>query len=656
MSHLFPNTNANTLKFIHATKKIDLGFMRPLQEKYLHDNLFNSIVNSELANDNRITIIPAGTNAGKSTVITKITIPSVIQRDSSVKTIVFTSPDSGCVSGPYHKFHAEWNERRIQCDDGKIKTIRARCKNEIKKSWELHELTPENVVDVWFVSTQWLGRIWGSYRDPAVPKNIGVPQYIFVDEIHFGMGTIDATTIFYDQGRNNKNFDPKWLPTINGMAVAGSRVLGYTGTATVSQQGGTTLGAKVFKSLAPMPEYKNTSVFAEMTPIKPDFNSSTYRSELLNTYDLSKLTYEMTVEKCDKFVNDIDVETWKKAMEIDIVKIIPGAFFKFGRYDAGKSIPLYKTRGRRNDFINFGKSLQADIGIVTSDEKVYFKTGHNQYNNCNDAYDIIDLANNKSNIIDPFLLGVVMQGNMGWDIPRLKQISFLGYPSAKNVCLMQLQTMARAKRLLCGVYDHTDKARQIAELDVSTEQKILLAKYVVFVNTVKIVIPNDSSLLDVAFDQFRQNMHTPNEGLDLYLTIIRTHVPVEKNNVTKVIKPHFNMGYDPGSQNQMNKKDYCQHCTDLGLVDDKGVTLCKIIGGRLAADLAQRKLKRKLTDDEFNFHWKRQLKCDHLNGKRDDNRPENLYTRCGISDALKTSINEDYLNKYDQTGKRVNGD
>jgi hypothetical protein len=84
----------------------------------------------------------------------------------------------------------------------------------------------------------------------------------------------------------------------------------------------------------------------------------------------------------------------------------------------------------------------------------------------------------------------------------------------------------------------------------------------------------------------------------------------------------------------------------LGLVNDKGVTYCKLIGRTLADDLAQRKLKRKLTDAEFNMHWKRQLKCDHLNGKRDDNRPENLYTRCGISDALKTSINEDYLNDY----------
>jgi hypothetical protein len=116
------------------------------------------------------------------------------------------------------------------------------------------------------------------------------------------------------------------------------------------------------------------------------------------------------------------------------------------------------------------------------------------------------------------------------------------------------------------------------------------------------------------------------------------------------------MGYDPGSQNKMNKKDCCQHCTDLGLVDDKGVTFCKLIGRVQADDLALRKLKRKLTDDEFNMHWKRQLKCDHLNSDRTDNRPENLYTRCASSDALKTSINEDYLTKYDQNGKRVNGD
>ena len=53
-----------------------------------------------------------------------------------------------------------------------------------------------------------------------------------------------------------------------------------------------------------------------------------------------------------------------------------------------------------------------------------------------------------------------------------------------------------------------------------------------------------------------------------------------------------------------------------------------------------------MTDAEFNEYWKGQLKLDHLNCKRDDNRPENLRTRCGISDALKTIIKEDYLKSY----------
>jgi hypothetical protein len=641
MSHLSPKT----IKLSTATKQIDLAFMRPLQRQYLHDEIFKSISASDLANDQRITVVPAGTNAGKSTVITKITIPHVVYLDSSVQCITFTSPDSGCVDGPYHKFHAEWNGKRITCADGTIKQFRARRKDDIKLSWMIGEATSDYIVDVWFISTQWLRQIWGEYSEPLVPKSIGVPQYIFVDEIHFGMGTIDATTIFLDQGRNNKNFDPKWLPTIYGMAIAGSRVLGYTGTATVSQQGGTTLGAGVFKSLTPMKEHKNTSVFAEIAPIKTDLQSYTYRSELMNTYDLSKSVYGSSVDKCNKFVKEIDVDTWQKAMDIGIVQVMPGAFFKFGREDASKAIPLYSTRGRRNDFITFGGSLNADIGIVTSGEKKYFKPTFGRQ--LKDAYSIIKEANDSTNIIDPFLLSVIMQGNMGWDIPRLKQISFLGYPSAKNVFLMQLQTMARAKRLLCDIYDHTDKARQIAELDISTEQKILLAKYVVFVNTVHIVIPNGAPLLDRAYDEFRKNMHTPNQGLDLYLDIINTHVPVtKKNNVTK---PHFHMGYNPGSQNQANKKDYCEHCTKLGLVNDKGVTLCEVLGRELANDLAE----RKLTDAEFKHYWKGQLKLDHVNSIRTDNRPENLCTRCGISDALKTLINKDYLGKYDANGNKA---
>jgi hypothetical protein len=120
-------------------------------------------------------------------------------------------------------------------------------------------------------------------------------------------------------------------------------------------------------------------------------------------------------------------------------------------------------------------------------------------------------------------------------------------------------------------------------------------------------------------------------------------VPVKKkDNTVKVTAPHFHMGYNPGSQNQKNKKDYCEHCTDLGLVNDKGITLCKIIGRVQAEDEAG----RKLTDDEYYEFWKGQLKLDHLNGVRTDNRPENLYTRCGTSDGLKTLIHKDYLNDY----------
>jgi hypothetical protein len=625
-----------------TTKQIDLAFMRPLQKVYLHDNLFKSIDDSTLSNDNRITIVPASTNAGKTTVICRITIPCIIHMDSSARTIVFTSPDSGCVDGPYNKFYSEWHGNRIRCVDGKIKTIRVRRKDEIKKSWALNEQTSDDIVDVWFVSTQWLGHIWGAYRDPRFTKGIGVPQYVFVDEIHFGMGTIDATTIFADQGRRNKNFDPKWLPTIVGMANAGARVIGYTGTATNSQQGGTTLGAKTFKTLAAMPEHKNTSVFANEFPLKSTWSTDKYcLVELVNTYSLSKSNYELMVSECNKFFNEIEAVTWEKAMDIGIVKVIPGAFFKFGRYGGAKSLSLNSIQ---KDFAKFVSSLKSHIGIVTCKIKTYSTKGFSiSGTRYKDAYSVIELANAKRNQTHPLLLNVINQGNMGWDIPRLKQISFLGYPSAQNVCLMQLQTMARAKRLMCGVYDHNDKAREIAELDVSTEQKILLAKYVVFMNTVNIVIPNGAHLLDNAYTQFRQNMYTPDEGLDLYLKIIKTHIPVtKKSNVMPFTNPHFHMGYDPGSQNQANKKDYCQHCTDNKWINNEGIPDCEVLGRKQANDIAG----RVLSDDDFRQYWKGQLKVDHLNGIRTDNRPENLYTRCGSSDALKTLIQKDYLNTY----------
>jgi len=626
--------------------------MRPLQKKYLHDNVFQSLDESEKLNDHRITIVPAGTGSGKSTIVTKITIASIISRDPNAKCIIFTSPDSGCVDGPFSSFVREWNGKKITCADGSVKEIRARQKDEIVKSWAVGEKTSNDVVDVWFVTTQWLGLKWKEYRNPNIlQKNIGIPDYIIVDEIHFGMGTINATTIFEDQGRNNKNFDPKWLPTIYGMAVAGSRVIGYTGTATKSQRGGTVLGASVFKTLDRMPESKNTSVFAETLPIEPLVNSAYIVQDVSNTYELAKLQYELTVSKTLQFFKDIDQDTWVKAEAIGISKLMPGSFFKFGRCDATTSIPLEHDpmsrvrKGQKKDFLDYSSDIGADSGIVTSDQKSFHpnKGGVNYHYTAND---IINRANSSSVAQNPLTLGVIMQGNMGWDIPRLKQVSFLGHPSAKNVHLMQLQTMARAKRLVHGVYEHNTKAVEIAELDVSMQQKELLARYVVFSNTVNIVVPKYAHLLKSAYSEFKQHMHTPAEGLDLYLNIIKTHVPT-KSNVSKMTKPHFHMGYNPGSQNQASKKDYCQHCTDLGLVTDKGDTLCSIIGRVQANDIAE----RRLSDEEFKEYWKGQLKLDHLNGVRTDNRPENQYTRCGISDALKTLIKKDYLNTY----KKVDG-
>jgi hypothetical protein len=657
-------------KVIPVYKKIDLDFMRPLQRKYLHDNLFASIDKSVLTNDRRITMVPAGTNAGKSTVITKITIPTMIERDSKASTIIFTSPDSGCVQGPYKKFKIEWDGKQIKCNDGTVKTIRAMNKDEVNLAFKAKTDSASDIVEVWFVSTQWLRGIFGEYYDKnyAIVRdfaNIGipVPDYVIVDEIHFGMGTINRDTIFHDQGRNNKNFDPKWLPTIFGMAVAGARIIGYTGTATLSQRGGTTLGADVFISIDKMPENKNTSVFAEVCPVVPEISANYISQDVANVYELSKINYESMVIKCLGFFRDIDKDTWDKASKVDIVPIMVGGFFKFGRVDATKSVPLnhnpYSTqkRGKKANFYNYMLGLRGDAGVTTSDEKVYAtynktkaKFDSHFYEN---AYSVIESANWQPNTMRPLGVAVNMLGNMGWDIPRIKQIAFLGYPSAKNVHLMQLQTMARAKRLVCGVYDHTDKAKQIAELDISKEQKVLLAKYVVFVNTAHVVFSDYVPLLNKAYSEFRKDMHTPAEGLELYLNIIETHVPVNKNNVTKLNRtkaPRYAEGYIAGSLNQTYKKHHCEACMAAGSIDSTtGKTLCEVSARKV------REFERGtvFSDIEWDDTWFHTLALDHKNGNRNDYSPDNLITRCPTNNGVKTYDSKDYLGKYDDDGNKV---
>lgn len=636
----------------NSVSLVNVNLLRPEQKEFLHDNLFKALEASFFTNDTRILINQAPTGRGKSFVIVNVTIPSLIQQYPHTKHIVVTSPDMGCVDAPHQKFKELWHNKVITNRLGNKVRIRVLDRAGIKADIASEDdiVSAEPIVSVAFLSTQMVNMLWGQYTDPSVKPTdytVAVPDFVLVDEIHYGMGTISWETIFADQGRNNKNFQPHWLPILVKLSTLGCKVIGYTGTPTKSQQGETDQGSKVFHRLEVMPKTKdNTAIvrgWYSATPEKILIDFSSYIEQ-----ELANVT---------KLMSDIDADTWSKASDFGISKIMPGMLYKYGQENATNGLPLKRLQNPKDSheakFKKWAKKIGADYGIVTSQNKEYQKTGNRVYSYpyCDSAVDVINRANHPSNYADPVCLAVIRSGNMGWDIPRLKYVVVLTHPSGKEVTLMQEQLMARGNRFTFpNMYSHSDMANKIASLDVTTEQKKLLAQYVIFMCTVEVSFSKESSLMNTAYNRFANNAYSLDEGTKVYMDAIDNFVP--KNNVTKFSAPHFTTGYSAGSLNQQYKKYHCEACLAAGSVDSNtGKTICEIEGRKV------REFERgsKFTEEEWKDTWFHTLALDHKDGDRTNYKPENLFTRCPTNNGIKTYDAKDYLGKYDSFGNKRSG-
>jgi len=636
-----------------AISLVNTNLLRPLQRQYLYDNVIDAIKDSIKNSDQRILIAQAPTGSGKSHVLVHVSIPAVIQQFPHIRSVLFTSPDSGCTSVPYEKFKALWHNTVIVNRLGQAVRIRVSNKDELNAELKASQdplrkqfVSVEPIVDVMFATTQYVGGKWNDYNatNTTGTHKLLPPDLIIVDEIHYGMGTPSWRTILEDQGRNNKNYVPHWLTIFRELANHGSIIIGFTGTPTKSQQGITNEGQTIFNYLPVMPKLQDSTAFV----------SGWTSINVASVYQNSKALIEQDLISLKVLLNKITDDTWEKAKDINIVKKMPGAFFKFGQMKAANGIPLHNESGiNGNDtrFKTWARSLSADYGIVTCFHKEYQKTGNKVYpfGYVNDATDVINRANNAINFSDPVFLSVIQQGQMGWDIPRLKYISILTNPTGKEVTNMQQQVMARANRLpFDNMHSHLEKANEIASLEVSKEQKILLAEYVVFMCTAVINFSEQSALLATAYRKFATNTYSPDEGKKIYMDAIKNHVP--KANVTKFKAPSFTVGYNAGSMNQQYKKTYCEACMKAGSIDPAtGKTNCEV-NGRKVREFERGHL---FTDAEWDNVWRHTLALDHNNGVRTDYRPQNLITRCPTNNGIKTYDAKDYLNRYTSTGYQV---
>jgi hypothetical protein len=622
-------------------KIVNPNILRPQQKIYLYQQILDEVSLSLKTMDDRIMVAHAPTNSGKTFCLINVTIPAMIQQNPFTTSIVFTSPDSGCVDGPYAKFHAAWHNQVI------VNCLGHRVRIRVMNGKEFNEdlvsgmefVSAEPVVEVYFLTTQMLGLKWGDYLKNG-PYNLLAPTFVIVDEIHYGMGTIGPHTIKLDQGRTNKNYNPHWLPILIKMAKLGSRIVGVTGTPTYSQFGTSIHGTVVFNKLKSMPKEKDSSAFVEgWTNPNPT-----------DVYASSKDRIEKDLVQLDTLLGKITDDTWEKAADIGIDKKKPGALFKFGQHSrASANVSLSKIR---TEFEDWATRTGADYGIATTTRKLYQKVGKNTYGstpNVPKAINVINEANDPANFSVPVFLGVIQQGNMGWDIPRIKYISAMTHPTGKGVTNMQQQLMARGNRLpFDNMYSHNAKANEIASLDITVDQKNLLAEYVVFMCSTVVYFSRSSELMKLAYNEFQKETHTPVEGMKIYMDAIANYVP--KNNVTAIPKPRFTKGYSAGSLNQDHKKCYCEACMAAGSIDPvTGKTICEIQARKV------REFERgtAFSDDEWAHVWFHTLVVDHKDGDRNNYNPDNLITRDPTNNGVKTYDAKDYLNKYDASGKRI---
>ena len=632
---------------------VNTNLLRPLQLQYLHDNVIDSVKDSIKNTDPRIRINNAPTGSGKSHALVHVTIPSMIQQFPHIETVLFTSPDSGCTTVPYQKFKELWHNKVIINILGQSIRIRVSTKDDLNaaiKASQNNDLeqeakSVEPVVDVVFATTQYVGGKWSDYNpnNPNGPYKLLPPQLIIVDEIHYGMGTPSWRTILDDQGRTNKNYKPHWLTVLRELAKNGSTVIGFTGTPTKSQQGITNEGKSIFKQLPVMSKLADSTAFVNGWT-GPDPTS---------VYKISKDQIEQDLNTLNALLNKITDDTWEKAKDININKIMPGAFFKFGQMKAANGLPLKNEagiNGQDTRFKSWARSLGADYGIATCDHKEYQKTRNVTYSYpyVKQSSNVINRANDVDNFSVPVFLAVIQQGQMGWDIPRLKYISILTKPTGKNVTNMQQQLMARGNRLpFKNMHSHIEKANEIAALNISKEQKILLAEYVVFMCSTLVFFSRNSQLLIQAFSAFKQDTYTSEEGNKIYMDAIENYVP--KQNISKFKAPNYNQGYNAGSLNQQYKKPYCEACLKAGSIDPvTGKTNCEIN----ARKVREFERGQAFTDAHWDIVWLHTLALDHLNGDRTDYSPGNLLTRCPTNNGVKTYDAKDYLNKYDENGNR----
>ena len=586
-----------------AIDEISVPDIEPLQQEYLVDNIIDAITKVMKAVKKKAIVVQAPTGSGKSFTITNYTSIIIAQNLKKIKNIFFSAPSQECVDEPY--------ESMMKYDGTYIgnKLVKVYDSKQLKYSLE-NDIDLPGDVRYFFMTTQYMYGLYENF-DPANPDDFDLmlPDLIFNDEAHRGLGVPDASTTKEDQGTTNNNWEPKWFDMQTAMMNSGTVIIHLTATPTQSQLMRTLVGADKYMRLPTMPKFKESNAFTK-------FEYHGNREDLHETLKAAYKTFAWQVNEIRNQQILIPEVTWESVSD-KMPKMMPGIIISLGRNNAVNGIPIDAVM---KDVKAFVKRIDAVLFVSTSKEK------HFDGQKITRMSEGIKLANSPAYINRPLVMVVVDSGKMGINIPRLITAVVCKVPAQQKIHNSYTQFVARTCRLPF-FRDHELGIDFIRKMKVSDEVKSLVCSYYSLLSTSFAILPQDTELMKLVEEFYTEDTFEMIDGIDYILK------GVFGGKDPKKLVSGLRLAFDRGQLNSLFRKDHCEAC--------KGICFEQAIKGYI----------NQYGDDtsklgDFIEDWKTTLQVDHIDGNRYNNDPSNHATVCPNVHMLKTQRQKDFLKTY----------
>lgn len=590
--------------------KILVPDIEPLQQQYLVDNIIDAVAKVMKATTKKAIVVQAPTGSGKSFTITNYTSTLIARNFKNIKNVFFAAPSQECVDEPL--------ESMMKYDNTYIgkKLVKVYDSKQLKYALENNIDLPGDV-RYFFMTTQFM---YGLYQDfdPAYPDDFDLllPDVIFNDEAHRGLGVPDASTTKEDQGVTNNNWEPKWFEMQENLMNAGTIIIHLTATPTQSQRMRTLVGADKYVQLPTMPKFKESNAFTK-------FEYHGNREDLHETLEAAYKTFAWQVNEIRNQQTLIPETVWGSVKD-KMPKMMPGIIISLGRNNAVNGIQM---RAVMKDIEEYVKRINAVLFVSTSYERHFDGKKIKRMN------EGIKLANSPEYINRPLVMVVVDSGKMGINIPRLITAVVCKVPSQQKIHNSYTQFVARTCRLPF-FREHELGIEFIRKMKVSDEVKSLVCSYYSLMSTSFAILPQDTELMKLVEEFYTEDTFEMIDGIDYILKGV--FGPKDPKKLISGLR----LAFDNGQLNQLFRKDHCEAC--------KGVCFEQAIKGYI----------EQYGDDtselgSFIEDWKTTLQVDHIDGNRYNNDPSNHATVCPNVHMLKTQRQKDFLNEY-TFGKKKN--